>query len=784
MVWPRLDRSGPFDIFHNRSLTFWTRGLARLFISCLATRGFACDRGNYDDVFNDGLRLRHLRFLDPQYLCLRRSTYQCLARLPNLIVTWAHEHPHPSNYNSNYQRQHFDNAYAGGGPSSQYPPPHHLHGGEPRPADYGANSDQQGHIAPNVPVEPEVSQNELHTPMQRGSSHLHASESGTGASGGAWGDEPTPIHGTNVGAATERPEAAIPEPHPSNRINGDGPRPHLGSHPSYASVHHTPQAATIPPPRKSSANASGNTGVSATEKLSADAGTMRSAMPTDADFPPLPTATAATPTTSATPANSAKWKEDGSSGTAALGKTAKKTKAGKKAKGGATAASTPTAAPSTQNAPPISPSKATPIVNDDEKENLNTNPHLSIPLPASHEIAEHPLSILADSANVSLEVVPPFSIRASPAVSRDSSPASARPHSHAKPSAHQDDSEAEGAFDYEAEAAAAAQTANTAVEEVEAEIERSLEGQDKMEGKHVDGSSVRSMARLLEGLTLDIASATSHPITDNNVSEGRQARGKGQERELTLSPETPAVAFDSTITSLATLSSGQDLTSAAASGGPGTISMTPSSSLQTPLTPSPTTLRHHDTPRKLDVHDPHAMGGYPTDIGVSIDDPAVTILEADIATNSPTATVDPNPNALALELPRRPSSTVSMMSVSRSSRSRPQSRSSYQGANTHRVFSKDGTGPLSDSLFIGGLDPMYGWTESKLREVFSKYGTVEGVRVIFKGSESGSEQRKQPLGGHGFVQFVGVDGKEREKVMGDAIANEVSFDPSSGCCII
>lgn len=82
---------------------------------------------------------------------------------------------------------------------------------------------------------------------------------------------------------------------------------------------------------------------------------------------------------------------------------------------------------------------------------------------------------------------------------------------------------------------------------------------------------------------------------------------------------------------------------------------------------------------------------------------------------------------------------------------------------------------VPDSLFIGGLDPAYGWTEKAVREVFGKYGEVIAVRLVFKGGEYAGP-------GHCFVKFRD-DGK-REAVLAHAIASEVSlgsfFSPQSG----
>jgi len=40
--------------------------------------------------------------------------------------------------------------------------------------------------------------------------------------------------------------------------------------------------------------------------------------------------------------------------------------------------------------------------------------------------------------------------------------------------------------------------------------------------------------------------------------------------------------------------------------------------------------------------------------------------------------------------------------------------------------------PVTDSLFVGGLDLSYGWTEDKIEETFGVYGEILGVKMIFK----------------------------------------------------
>lgn len=68
--------------------------------------------------------------------------------------------------------------------------------------------------------------------------------------------------------------------------------------------------------------------------------------------------------------------------------------------------------------------------------------------------------------------------------------------------------------------------------------------------------------------------------------------------------------------------------------------------------------------------------------------------------------------------------------------------------------------PVSDSLFIGGLDVAYGWTEDRVWEVFSRYGEVVSVRLVFKTLE---------YSGHSFVKF------SESSALGRAIAGEVCY---------
>lgn len=75
---------------------------------------------------------------------------------------------------------------------------------------------------------------------------------------------------------------------------------------------------------------------------------------------------------------------------------------------------------------------------------------------------------------------------------------------------------------------------------------------------------------------------------------------------------------------------------------------------------------------------------------------------------------------------------------------------------------------IADSLFIGGMDMAYGWTEGKVRDVFGKYGKIESVKIIVKPLE---------YVGHCFVKY------EETSAMARAIKGEVcdirSWSPDS-----
>ena len=67
--------------------------------------------------------------------------------------------------------------------------------------------------------------------------------------------------------------------------------------------------------------------------------------------------------------------------------------------------------------------------------------------------------------------------------------------------------------------------------------------------------------------------------------------------------------------------------------------------------------------------------------------------------------------------------------------------------------------PVTDSIFVGGLDLSYGWTEDKIKDTFSVYGKILGVRLIFKNLD---------YVGHSFIKFA------KPSDMAKAIAGEVS----------
>lgn len=73
--------------------------------------------------------------------------------------------------------------------------------------------------------------------------------------------------------------------------------------------------------------------------------------------------------------------------------------------------------------------------------------------------------------------------------------------------------------------------------------------------------------------------------------------------------------------------------------------------------------------------------------------------------------------------------------------------------------SADGA-PVTNSLFVGGLDASYGWTEDKIKEIFGVYGDILGVKMIFK--------HLDPVG-RCFIKFANPSD------MTKAIAGEVGF---------
>lgn len=77
--------------------------------------------------------------------------------------------------------------------------------------------------------------------------------------------------------------------------------------------------------------------------------------------------------------------------------------------------------------------------------------------------------------------------------------------------------------------------------------------------------------------------------------------------------------------------------------------------------------------------------------------------------------------------------------------------------NQHHMHGTPGQ-VIADSLFIGGMDMAYGWTEGKVRDVFSKYGKIENVKIIVKPVE---------YVGHCFVKY------EETSAMARAIKGEV-----------
>ena len=72
----------------------------------------------------------------------------------------------------------------------------------------------------------------------------------------------------------------------------------------------------------------------------------------------------------------------------------------------------------------------------------------------------------------------------------------------------------------------------------------------------------------------------------------------------------------------------------------------------------------------------------------------------------------------------------------------------------------------SDSLFIGGLDRAYGWTDVGILEVFSKYGKVELIKIIFK-THTGP--------GHAFLKYADSSSMQA------AIDAEVSYMKHTMC---
>jgi hypothetical protein len=83
-----------------------------------------------------------------------------------------------------------------------------------------------------------------------------------------------------------------------------------------------------------------------------------------------------------------------------------------------------------------------------------------------------------------------------------------------------------------------------------------------------------------------------------------------------------------------------------------------------------------------------------------------------------------------------------------------------QGVHT----SADG-GAVTDSIFVGGLDLSYGWTEDKIKQTFGVYGEILGVKIIFKNLD---------YVGHSFIKFANPSD------MAKAIAGEVRF-PNAFC---
>ncbi len=226
---------------------------------------------------------------------------------------------------------------------------------------------------------------------------------------------------------------------------------------------------------------------------------------------------------------------------------------------------------------------------------------------------------------------------------------------------------------------------------------------------------------------LPCATTTGRAGTDANALavDDTLSSSSRQDRPTDTSASAPSVEADAS-----------DMSEASMDGGDGAINVStevaPPLSCRESVTPPPTTAPSSDQPEGKPAYS--STAGMDTPDGVPLS-PETPSLIRHSPSRSP-ASMDITPSSSVMPITPSPllrsSRPLTQQSIEFASYKERAMAGKVATARPQSINSSVDGAPVTDSLFVGGLDLSYGWTEDKIEKTFGVYGEIIGVKMIFK----------------------------------------------------